>query len=112
MQPVSDAAVRSYQIADHCSGSFAHPVLGEITWTFAPGTVQPKSEGEELVLEAQLVPCGLATVVDEAIPARIVSVGNPDEDQVAPDVDESAPLSVPTSGAKKRKTDDAPEGDA
>jgi hypothetical protein len=100
MAPVTDA-VRTYHLDEAAHGSFAHPILGEIVWGFPAGDVTPVSEEEELVLEAQLVPLELATVVDDAIEPWRVSARKAEEREAALQAVAAAgpePFVAPTDG--------------
>lgn len=81
---------REYHLEQAVAGTYNHNVLGAIDFDFDKGVVRPRSEQEEIVLEEQLVPAGIATATG---PARQVSVGNFVRGDVAaePEASDGAP---------------------
>lgn len=106
------ASVRTYTVPESVSGSFHHPVLGEIVYAFDAGDHSPASDQDQIVFDLALVPAGLATLsdpgdLDGAWSALGVATA-PAPIESAPDVDDSddpdASDDPPTATATKPRT--------
>lgn len=106
MSAVTEPTVRTYQLDEPVRGAFMHPILGEVTYSFQAGTIQPASEQEELVLDQQLVPAGLATVVSGPTGTRFVSAGNTAKEAAIAKA-EKATAAKATRSSKATPTDPA-----
>lgn len=101
-------ATFEYELAEAVAGSFNHYPLGAINFSFPAGTVVPKSEQEETVLEQQLVPAGLATRGAEVSGGKILGGGAADG---AEPEDGGAPPARPPAAKRTRKRAPKPAPD-
>jgi hypothetical protein len=71
--------MRTYTVLENVTGTFHHPMFGEINFAFDAGDIEPASEQEELVLEEHLIPAGLAEA-DGDDERRYLSAGKTEDD--------------------------------